>query len=108
MRCSGRPWAVQGTPRPIDNDRSLRHLNWSEPWASSVPLVSGAGDQWTGYWPQCRRLPGPMRLHLPSLASRSLTIGGICNHLLIGRVSTAANVFDAKKLVSEGFTTSSD
>ncbi|MGQ4442467.1 hypothetical protein ACN6LI_008365 [Streptomyces violaceoruber] len=41
----GRLWAVQGRPTPTDNDRSPRHLNWSEPWASSGPLVSGAGDQ---------------------------------------------------------------
>lgn len=33
--------AVQGHPTPTGNDRSPRHLNWSEPWASSVPLVSG-------------------------------------------------------------------
>lgn len=41
----GRPWAVQGHPASTDNDRSPRQLNWSEPWASSGPLVSGSGDQ---------------------------------------------------------------
>jgi hypothetical protein len=34
-----------GRPRPTDNGRSPRHLNWSEPWASSVPLVSETDDQ---------------------------------------------------------------
>lgn len=41
----GRLRAVRGQPMPTTNDGSPQHLNWSEPWASSVPLVSGAGDQ---------------------------------------------------------------
>lgn len=48
MAAEGGFWAVpavHGHSTLTGNDRSPRHLNWSEPWASAVPLVSGAGDQ---------------------------------------------------------------
>lgn len=48
VEADGSTWAVpalHGHPTLNGNDRSPRHLNWSEPWASAVPLVSEAGDQ---------------------------------------------------------------